>query len=111
MYEKEKSLLMAHGCAAAGNSLAVLRTGELTWAAWPHQNQVCLLRLDGDQVETRSVPDRPADGGQSVMQVREGREGGSDWSRLWGHRLEWALGSHVFGSLLECSHMTSAVSH
>ena len=70
MYEKEKCLLMSHGCAAAGGSLAVRRAGpELTWAAWPHRNQVCLLRIDGDQAEARTVSGRPTDGDHNVIQV------------------------------------------
>ncbi|XP_043242638.1 WD repeat-containing protein 54-like [Amphibalanus amphitrite] len=71
MYEKEKSLLMAHGCAAATNGLAVQRSADgPTWVAWPHGNQVCLLRLDGDRAETRTVAGRSSDGAHSVMQVR-----------------------------------------
>ena len=64
--------MMPHGCAAAAGSLTVQRTSDgLTWAAWPHRNQVCLLRLDGDQAETRTAAGRSADGTHSVLQVRD----------------------------------------
>ena len=75
MYQKEKSLLMPLSCAAAAGALAVERgVSGLTRAAWVHRNQVCLLLMDGEQVETRTVSGRTDDGAQQALQVNGRRD-------------------------------------
>ncbi|XP_037077119.1 WD repeat-containing protein 54-like [Pollicipes pollicipes] len=70
MYEREKTLLLTHSCAAGANSLAVRRTADATWLAWPHQNQISLVKLADETVESRAVSGRSEEDGQTVLQVR-----------------------------------------